>query len=540
MLNAFTHLLSGPQGTALLKGLKVLFLALFAISVFALLASPTVKRGKSSYTLLRVIFVFSVIAILCCQAYWQIFGFTHPQFSRFIRRYNRRPNAAELQVLRGPILDRRGMVLAAPIPGDIWGRRYPLGPAGVHPMGYYHSKYGITAVERVNDPLLSGYLPESDEEPLSKRLLTPRAKEGKEVSLTLDIRLQHHAYDKLDGKKGAVVVMTPNSGDLLALVSSPGFDPRSPAAAMLDDVNKPAFNRAVQGLYPPGSTFKPLIAGMAIDRGLNIALNCPGEGYIAGPHTPAIRDSEYYAYARRGAVWKGWGVISLKDAIVHSSNVYFAQLGVKCGTAPFNALMEKARINEPIRYLVGSIGELKSAKGFVPLIDKPRLLAQPAIGQGRLLVTPLHVACFTAAIAADGVMPTPRLAVTDPVDPGVTLFSAQAARAVRHAMREVVTRGTGKAAEIPGLEICGKTGTAQVPHGADHAWFTCFAPEKNPRIVVTVIVEHGGFGAQSALPIARDIIREADRLGYLKTARKTADREGAALPARLLAQGGFR
>ena len=519
MLNAFTQLLSGPQGSALLKGLKILFLAIFAVSVFTLLATPTVKRGKSSYTLLRLIFAVSAVAILCCQTYWQIFGFTHPKFSRFIRRYNRRPNASEFQILRGPILDRRGMVLAAPIPKNIWGRRYPIGPAGVHPIGYYHSKYGITAVERVEDPLLSGYLPEANEEPLSKRILTPRAKEGKEVSLTLDIRLQLFAYDKLDGKKGAVVVMTPNSGDLLALVSSPGFDPLNPAAAMLDDLNKPAFNRAVQGLYPPGSTFKPLIAGMAIDRGQNVSFNCPGEGYFAGPHTPAIRDSEYYAYARRGAVWKGWGVMTLKDAIVHSSNVYFAQLGVKCGTEPFNTLMERAKINEPIRYLTGTVGDLKSVKGFVPVIDKPRLLAQPAIGQGKLLVTPLHVACFTAAIAADGLMPNPRLALADPVESGVQLFSARAARTVRHAMREVVTRGTGKAAELPGLEVCGKTGTAQVPPGADHAWFTCFAPEKNPRIVVTVLVEHGGFGAQSALPIARDILREADRLGYLKSGK---------------------
>ena len=129
-----------------------------------------------------------------------------------------------------------GRVLAAPVRGDIWARRYPLGDAAAHPLGYYHCKYGITAVERVEDPLLSGYLPESDEPPLSKRILTPRAKEGKEVELNLDARLQLFAYDQFQGRPGAAVVMNPRDGSLLALVSSPGFDPRHPQSAFTNTV----------------------------------------------------------------------------------------------------------------------------------------------------------------------------------------------------------------------------------------------------------------------------------------------------------------
>lgn len=516
MHEAFVSLLNSAAGAVLIKILKAVFLAVLSIGVVSMAITAKPKRGTTSFTLLRIIFAAAFVAVLCYQAYWQLLGFSHPKFARFLRRYNRRANAAEIQVLRGPILDRRGRVLAAPVRGDIWARRYPLGDAAAHPLGYYHCKYGITAVERVEDPLLSGYLPESDEPPLSKRILTPRAKEGKEVELNLDARLQLFAYDQFQGRPGAAVVMNPRDGSLLALVSSPGFDPRHPLSAFTNTVTKSAFNRAVQGLYPPGSTFKPLVAGMAFDAGIKPVMDCPGSGYTPGPHTAPIRDSEYYAYARNGQVWPGWNNMNLKQAIVHSSNVYFARLGVQCGTERFNSLLERAGLNAPVRYFAGSVGELKSVAGNAPAVEKPLQLAQPAIGQGRILVTPLHVACYTAAVAADGKMPTPRLGAFDPPGEPVRLFSAAAAAYVRSAMREVVTSGTGKAANLRGLAICGKTGTAQVPGGKDHAWFTCFAPEKNPSLVVTVLVEHGGFGAKSALPIARDIMVEAQKLGYVK------------------------
>jgi peptidoglycan glycosyltransferase len=523
MFESLTQLLNGPDGVWLLKGMKAVFLGLLALSAFSLFVAPTIKRGKTSYTLLRLIFVCALLAVLCYQTYWQLFGFTNPRFAKFIRRYNRRPNAAEIQILRGPILDRRGFILAAPVLGDIWGRRYPLGEAAVHPIGYYHSTYGITAVERVDDPVLSGYDTNDDDKPLTERLLTPRAKEGREVQLTLDFRLQQFAYDKLGRRKGAVVVLLPRTGELLALVSSPGFDPLAPEDALADDKNQPAFNRAVQGLYPPGSTFKLLVAGTALDLGCARSFNCPGAGYVVGPSTPAIRDSEYYAYARVGAVWQGWGDMTLHDAIVHSSNVYFAQLGVHLGTDAFNMMTRRARINDSLRYFAGSVGDLRTAKGSAPAVEKPRLLAQPAIGQGQILVTPLHVACWTAAVAADGVMPLPRLGKADTPEAPVRLYSQKSARVVRGAMRDAVIRGTGKTGNVPGLDICGKTGTAQAGSGEDHAWFTCFAPERDPQVVVTVLVEHGGFGAKAALPVAVEVLKEADRLGYVRRGKGGRD-----------------
>lgn len=518
MLETLMNLLNGEMGPVFLRAVQVAFLAFFCIAVLAILFSPSVKPGKVSYGLLRVMVAGALFAVLAYQATWQISGYTKADFVKFMRRYNKRPNAAEIQLSRGPILDRRGMVLAAPVPGDMWGRRYPLGEAAVHPIGYYHAKFGITAVERVCDSVLSGFSSDKNDDLFGKNIFTQRAEAGGTVTLTLDDRLQQKAYELLDGNKGAVVVMLPRSGALLALVSSPGFDPLNPAVAIADEENSPAFNRAVQGRYPPGSTFKILIAGAALEKGLSLTFFCPGFGYIAGPNTPPIRDSEYYAYERKGAVWPGWGRMNMREAMTHSSNVYFSQLGVACGADAFNSVIARARINEPLMYLKGPSGALESTCGNVPKISKKRTIAQLAIGQGEVLVTPLHVACFTAAVANGGALMRPRLMQAEKREKLADLFMPKTADQIKSMLRDVVLYGTGKAANIPELEVCGKTGTAQTSEGEDHAWFTCFAPRKHPNIVVTVLIEHGGYGAKSALPVARALLEEADRLGYVRRA----------------------
>ena len=510
------NLLNGAHGAEFLRAVQVVFLAFLTVAALAILFAPTGKPGKVNYGLLRIIVAGALFAVLAYQATWQLSGHTNSDFVRFMRRYNKRPNAAEMQVTRGPILDRRGMVLAAPVPGDMWGRRYPLGEAAVHPIGYFHSRYGITAVERVCDAALSGFGNDKRDELFGKNLFASRPNEGEAVTLTLDARLQQKAYELLIGEKGAVVVMLPRSGALLALVSSPGFDPLNPGVAIGDEENAPAFNPAVQGRYPPGSTFKILIAGAALEKGLSPSYACPGMGYIAGPNTPPIRDSEYYAFERKGAVWPGWGRLTLREAMAHSSNVYFAQLGVACGADAFNSVIARARINDPLIYAKGSSGTLESAAGNVPKISKKRTIAQLAIGQGEVLVTPLHVACFTAAVANGGALMRPRLLQNGKREKLSDLFMPKTTEQLRGMLRDVVLFGTGKAANVPDLEVCGKTGTAQAPGGEDHAWFTCFAPRKHPNIVITVLVEHGGYGAKSALPVARELLVEADKLGYVR------------------------
>ena len=159
---------------------------------------------------------------------------------------------------------------------------------------------------------------------------------------------------------------------------------------------------------------------------------------------------------------------------------------------------------------------LTGAGGGVPEGASSATLAPIAIGQGALQLTPLSVALVTAAVADDGLILAPTLSETAKPTLRARPFTFAAAQRVKRMMRAAVRRGTGKVCDIPGLDVCGKTGTAQTGKGADHAWFTCFAPESSPRLVVTVLVEGGGFGAKSAAPVAREILLEAQQLGYFR------------------------
>ncbi len=495
--------------------LKIVFLALWFFTTLVIFSAPLPgKKIKVNYVLLGWIFCGSLLAILIYQATWQLGGMARPRFVSYLRSHNRRSNAAEQQSLRGPIFDRRGMVLAAPRTGSIWERRYPLGEAAAHPLGYYHPRYGLTAVERICDSRLSGVI--KNKEQLAHSLLGRRAEQGESLTLTLDSRLQKLAYDLLKKRRGAVVVLNPRNGDLLALVSSPGFDPADPGSVLHATSTDPLFNRAVQGAYPPGSTFKIVTAGAALCAGISPTYNCPGGGFIADSGTRAIRDSEYYSAHRKGETWRGWGSINMKEAMVHSSNVYFAQLGAACTAEQLCHTFNQLHIGRKIAYMHDAEESLATNPGQVPSLKSRWNRAQAAIGQGDLLVSPLHVACFTAAAANRGALCAPRLNAASPVVILSEPFTPAAAYTLKVLLREAVRRGTGRRADLAGLDVCGKTGTAQIGSGRDHAWFTCFAPFAEPAIVVTVLVENGGFGAAAALPIARELLLNADRLGLVQ------------------------
>ncbi len=147
-----------------------------------------------------------------------------------------------------------------------------------------------------------------------------------------------------------------------------------------------------------------------------------------------------------------------------------------------------------------------------------RMRSQLAIGQGKMVVTPMHVALWTAAVAGGGLVPAPRLVAGGTPPPAERVFSQAIASNVQALMREAVQHGTGRAADLPGLAVCGKTGTAQAPGGDDHAWFTCFASGTEPRLIVTVLVERGGYGSRTALPIARALLEEARKLAIIRPA----------------------
>lgn len=475
----------------------LVFLALLALCAAGLLVWPTRGKGWRGWGL-ALCFAAGFAALLAHQAGWQLSGFGSTAFQKFQRRYDTRPaTLARTAEGRGRLLDRNGEVLAAPLPGRRWGHEAPLGPAGLHVVGYSSRTYGLTGLERVYDARLCGFAtPESPRDWL--RRAAPQ-----DVRLTLDARLQREAFDALGGRKGAVVALNPRTGEILALVSSPSADEDDLPAAMRNHADAPLFNRATHGLYPPGSVFKPFIAALAVQEGKAGRYVCPPQGWAPAPNTRPIGDTHRHAPDE--------ATLDLGTAFAESSNIWFAKAARQCGWEAFRAAAARGGLAEG--FTLAACGEraFDAEAGRVPDLSKrPNQLAYVGFGQGELLLTPLHVAALTAAFANGGVLMPPHLGPGAPEAPR-RVWRADVAELVRHLMRRSVERGTSRGVAMRGLRVCGKTGTAETS-GRDHAWFTCFAPEENPQIVVTVLVEHGGFGAQSALPIAKRLL-EAWRAG---------------------------
>ena len=410
---------------------------------------------KLRLLILGLLVLSALGGLVVAHAHWLVTGPKDPRFVRFMRRYDRRDSAKDILPPHGTAIDRRGRPL------DI-------------------AESGSTFQHLLDDLQLASDAP---------------------VPLTIDAVLQEKAEALMKGKNGAVVVLEPATGRIRALVNAP-------RAAYL--------NRPLNGLYPPGSTFKVFVAAAALSAGLDPVFSCPAAGWRPNRASPAIRDVEAAEAARRGKTWRGFGKIGMGEALMHSSNTYFAQLGASLGTERFDAAVRAAKLREPVTLAASRATKLSAAAGGVPEGASAAALAPVAIGQGSLQLSPLAVALVTAAVANDGVMLQPTVLTAAKPALRARPFTFAASAQVKKMMRGVVRTGTGRGCDIPGLDVCGKTGTAQTGKGRDHAWFTCFAPEKSPRLVVTVLVEQGGFGATAALPVARELLRAAQQEGWFE------------------------
>ena len=453
------------------------------------------------------------------QATWQLAGFTNPRFITFMERYNPRPDNAAKQITRGRIFDAVGRELAVSDPDSPGYRNYPYGASLAHIVGYRHPLRGLTGVEGAADALISGYIIETKEdiENVGKNALREHRKVGSDIVITVDAELQKFAYEQLAGRRGAVVGIDPRDGSVRVIATSPSFDPNHFENRLNTDPASPLLNRALHGRYPPGSTFKLAISALAVENGVADVLPCPAGGYYAPGARRPIRDHEYYDFESKGLAWPGFGSLSLASALAKSSNTYFAQAGVTSGTDAFNRLADSLWINARIPIYEGPSGSVSSQKGHVPKLGRGerRELAQLSIVQGRLLVTPLHLAMLTSAVADKGRLFLPKLIETDfPRELPRPMTAATSAK-VRKAMRKAVQTGTAKGADIPGLSVCGKTGTAQNPGGDSHAWFVCFAPMENPQLALAVLVENAGYGSQNAVPVAAEVLKKAVELNYI-------------------------
>lgn len=353
-------------------------------------------------------------------------------------------------------------------------------------------------------------------------------KDGPAATLTLDGRLQAAMEEAMAGLSGSAVALDPETGEVLGMVSSPAYDPNlfsagidlGSWASLLRDPQTPLMNRVIQGQYPAGSTFKVVTALAALQEGVitpTTTFHCAG--YL-----------NVYGTVRRCHKAEGHGTLDLAHAIALSCNVYFYQVGVR---------LEIERISRYAKLL--GLGEATAidlpneAAGLIPSPEwKLKVFKTPwfpgetvsvAIGQGQVLVTPIQMARLAAIVANGGYLVRPHLLRTAPGSSARTALDRvplglrpTTLETVRQAMMAVVREGTGRRAQLPGIEVAGKTGSSQVvaherlerdrtaPELQPHGWFLCFAPAEKPRIAMAVLVEHGRSGGESAAPVAGRIL----------------------------------
>ncbi len=557
---------SGVLGVLPLSGVVSPFLSsgntamLANFLIFAIVASisgaagkppyPTSDVPRASIRAVKPVLAIAACVLLAFAARYQVFQDTaylardaHTFEEDGIKRaqHNPRLNSIAREIPRGGIYDRNGIPLATSSWDELQhhqaeyaalgvsldgisrfeSRHYPFGAATAHLTGdlrtgeNFHAS-NASLVEHDSNGRLQGYeyaelarLVRYRHQPGNPAIARVLARD-RNVHLTVDIRLQLRAQEILERRlreageaKGAIVVMSAATGDVLALVSAPAPDP--PGVRQAAPTPDELLDRARYGQYPPGSTFKLVTAIAALAK------------------DPALRHRTYLCHGlgdgRAGTIIPGWnrpikddvgdhahGTLDMERAIAVSCNAYFAQLGVH--DVGSQALADTAA---RLGISTGDLRELRKALPFA------------SYGQGPVLISPFKMARVTAAIAAGGHMPEGRW-VSDAGDarndvPVEVLPTPQAAF-LAGAMRRVVTEGTARNAMAgTPLSMAGKTGTAQLDEGMPHSWFTGFAPydgDPSRRVAFSVLVEHGGYGARVAAPIAREVMEAARDLGLVQ------------------------
>lgn len=424
---------------------------------------------------------------------------------------------------RGPIVVDGHAIASSQESGDTYGylRTYDPGAMYAPVTGYYSVVYGFTGIERSLNDTLSGEADSLFYHRISV-ILSGRQGQGATVELTLDAGAQQAAWDALDGRRGAVVALDPETGAILAMVSAPSFDPNELAthdtsavtqawSALNEDSSRPLTNRAIGGdLYPPGSAFKLITASAALESGDYTADSViPGPGTYQLPNSSSVMNN--FSEGRQDACGPD-DESTLAEALRQSCNTSFAMLGVAVGEDQLRSTAEDFGFGKDLSIPMGvtpsRIGEdLDAAQ-----------LATTSIGQYETRVTPLQMAMVAGAFANDGVVMQPQLvqavrtadlstvAELTPREFGQPLSASNAAQ-MRQMMVGVVEDGTGAAAAIDGVEVGGKTGTAEWgTDRAPHSWFVGYGQTDQRKVAVAVVVEEGGYGSRTAAPIAQDVM----------------------------------
>lgn len=483
------------------------------------------KDLSNSIKKVLVVYLVLILALITYIAYFQLFKASDIA----ARPENQRLWAKRNEVLRGTIYDRNKNPLTASSKKDLLtqNREYKGGAVYAQVLGYVNPKYRLSGLESKYDEQLTDYhsatlkafLKSLDVVDAFKNRNNTEEKIGNSIVTTLDDKIQKAAFDALGDNKGAAVVLNPKTGEILAMVSKPSYDPNN-----LDEVMKqansgnysdsPLINRAVIGMYPPGSTFKIVTLASAIDNlpGVtNRTFNDTGKIIFNSKQSLSNLDGHVY------------GTLSLKQALAVSSNFVFGNLALELGNDKLKTTAEKFGFNNTIP--TDGIALEKSEFPTLKSYEKGSI-AQSGIGQSSVLATPTQMALVASTIANGGIMMEPQLVsqvlnkdgeLVSKTSPKVArnVISQNTANTIRDYMKYLVDDRVTRDWKnyFGGTNAAGKTGTADYQingkDGVPHSWFIGFAPADNPQIAFAVIIEGGGAGGGKAAQAAGSITKAA-------------------------------
>lgn len=514
--------------------------------------SPEGRREHERVLFLKRAFTAAFLFFVGLFVRYQILGSTGPGF--VLPAFSQRQKSVAVTLARGSILDRHGVPLHCPTWGTALVRfpavdedeapvkvarsltaaqiekalseagesgllivpeeiRYGPGSLACHVVGHVRpnaymdsrDNVGESGLEKTFQTTLAGGVPawsgvvvtaEGEGVPGTGLRIAPPSQAPEDLNTTIDAAAQLVVEEELDSagvSRGAVVVLDSRTSEVLAMASRPEFDQNRPELSLASG-DAPFVNRAIAA-FTPGSVFKPVIVGLALERGYvsqDETFTCTGEVQI-GDRTVAC-----------GSTGRGHGVVTVREALAHSCNSALIEMGLRI---PAPVLLEFI-----LECGFGSTTGLPlddEASGVTPTGYSLYAgdIANTCIGQGRLSVTPVQVAAFFAAIASDGVYRTPKLLPGGDDGHETRLFSTQTAALLQEALLLGAREGTGKQAWVHAIGSAGKTGTAETgrPSGATHAWFCGFSPVIAPKYVIAVFVEEGGDGPSVAAPVFREI-----------------------------------
>ncbi|MBS3956914.1 MAG: FtsW/RodA/SpoVE family cell cycle protein [Clostridiales bacterium] len=431
---------------------------------------------------------------------------------------NTRGLASEIRSPRGSIVTADAVVLADSVAnGELYARRYPQGSLAAHVVGYHTLTYGRAGIESSMNGALTGQrVFRTFRDAVDAAAGLPVA--GNDIWLTIDSRVQQAAEQALAGRRGSVVALDPRTGAVLAMASVPAYDPNTIDAewdALSSAEGSPLFDRSIQGLYPPGSTYKivTLTGALAANTvSAQTTYTAPGRLEIGGAPVTNYEGGEY-------------GVTDVRTATMRSINTVFAQIAVDMGARELVSASERFGVGKTPPLEIEARASLMPVPGEMTTWETAWAGVGQPVGEHESppgpQTTPLQMALVAAGIANDGNVMRPHLVqrVTDWAGRVITTTEPRrwttaadpaVAATVRDIMVASVESGTGTRARIPGVAVAGKTGTAQAGRTVEsHAWFIGFAPANDPQVAVAVIVEKAGPGGRIAAPVARSVIEAA-------------------------------